>query len=208
MISRDDVEVIGRAIVLVVLGTSQEFLIMHDPEICSLDGVVGVEGVRYPMLAVVVCTSSYLDFISYVVSSASPCSIRLDRRRLSSCIASWIWGGVHLDFGSVGCIVGGVASISWGICWSISRWIGWSVGCSTSSRIGRLHHFIFTSPFFSYQVKRTLASMSLSRTLRSASGIGTCCGSAVSGTSFFNLSGCNADIGLEVPDCWRIFEVV
>jgi hypothetical protein len=35
MISRDDVEVIGRAIVLVVLGTSHEFLVTHDPEICS-----------------------------------------------------------------------------------------------------------------------------------------------------------------------------
>jgi hypothetical protein len=126
MIGTDDVEVVGRAIVLVVLGTSQEFLIVHDPEICSLDGVVGVEGVRYPMLEVVVCTSSYLDFISYAVSPASFCLIRLDRRRLSSCIASWIWGEVPLGVGSVGCIVGGVASISWGICWSISRWIGWS----------------------------------------------------------------------------------
>jgi hypothetical protein len=204
VINRDDVEIVGRGIVLVVLGTLQEFLIVHDPEICSLDRVVCIEGFRYPMLAVVVCTSSYLDFISYAVSLASFCSIRLDRRRLSSCIASWIWGGVPLDVGSVGCIVGGVASI----CWSISRWIGWSVGCSVSSRIGRLHHFVFTSPFFSHRVKRALASTSLSRTHRSASGIGTCHVSAVSGTSFFNLSGCNADIGLEAPDCWRIFEVV
>jgi hypothetical protein len=41
---------------LVVLGTSEEFLIVHDPEICSLNRVVGVEGVRGPMLAVVVST--------------------------------------------------------------------------------------------------------------------------------------------------------
>jgi hypothetical protein len=136
---QDDVEVVGRAIVLVVLGTSQEFLVVHDPEICSLDGVVGVEGVRCPMLAVVVCTPSYLDFISYAVAPTSFCMIRLDRRRLSSCVASWIWGGVLLDIGSVGCIVGGVASIS--------RWVGWSVGCSVSSGISRLHYFDFTSPF-------------------------------------------------------------
>jgi hypothetical protein len=97
VISRDDVEVVGRAIGLVVLGTSQEFLVVHDPEICILDGMIGVEGVRCPMLAVVVCTSSYLDIISYAVSPASFCSIRLDQRRLSSCIASWIWGGVPLD---------------------------------------------------------------------------------------------------------------
>jgi hypothetical protein len=94
----------------------REFLVVHDPEICSLDGMVGVEWVRCPMLAVVVCTSSYLDFIPYAVSPASFCSIRLDRRRLSSCITSWIWGGVPLDVGSVGCIVGGIASISRGIC--------------------------------------------------------------------------------------------
>jgi hypothetical protein len=49
----------------------------------------------------------------------------------------------------------------------------------------------------------------LATTLRSASasGVGTCCGSAVSGTSFFNLSGCNTDFGLEAPDHWRIFEM-
>jgi hypothetical protein len=208
MISRDDVEVVGRAIVLVVLGTSQEFLVVHDLEICSLDGVVGVEGVRCPKLVVVVCTSSNLGFISYAVAPASFYMVRLDRRRLSSCVASWIWGGVPLDIGSVGCIVGGIASISRGICWSIRRWVSWSVGCSVSSGISRLHYFVFTSPFFSHRVERTLASTSLSRTLRSSSGIGTCRGSAVSRASFFDLSGCNTDIGLKVPDCWRIFEVV
>jgi hypothetical protein len=116
MISRDAVEVVGRAIVLVVLGTSHEFLVVHDPENCSLDGVVGIEGVRCPMLTVVVCTSSYLGFISYAVAPASFCMIRLNRRRLSSCVASWIWGGVSLDIGSVGCIVGSVARICRGIC--------------------------------------------------------------------------------------------
>jgi hypothetical protein len=128
---------------------------VHDPEICSLDGVVGVEGLRCPMLAVVVCTSSYLDFISYAVAPTSFYSIRLDRRRLSSYIASWIWGGVPLDIGSVGCIVGGVASISRGVSWSISRWVGWSVCCSASSGISWLHYFVFTSPFFSHRVERT-----------------------------------------------------
>jgi hypothetical protein len=81
---------------------------VHDPEICSLDRVVGVEVVRDPMLAVVVCTSSYLDFISYAVTLTSLRTIGLDRRRLSSCIASWVWGGIPLDVGNVGCIVGGL----------------------------------------------------------------------------------------------------
>jgi hypothetical protein len=48
----------------------------------------------------------------------------------------------------------------------------------------------------------------LARTLRSASGVGTCCGSAISKTSFFDLSGCNADVGLEASDHWGVFEVI
>jgi hypothetical protein len=31
MSHRDDIEVVGRAVVLVVLSTSQEFLVVHDP---------------------------------------------------------------------------------------------------------------------------------------------------------------------------------
>jgi hypothetical protein len=118
------------------------------------------------MLAVVVCTPSYLDFISYAVTPTSLRTIDLDRRRLSSCIASWIWGKVSLDVGSIGCVVGGIASgISRGVCWSISRLIGWSIGCSVSSGISRLHYFVFISSFFSHRVEGTLAMTSLARTL-------------------------------------------
>jgi hypothetical protein len=81
---------------------------VHDPEICSLDRVVGVEGVRDPILVVIVCTSGYLDFISYAVMLTSLRTIGLDQRRMSSCMASWVWDGVPLDVGSVGCIVGGI----------------------------------------------------------------------------------------------------
>jgi hypothetical protein len=121
--------------------------------------------------------ASYLDFVSYAVAPTSFCMIRLDWRRLSYCVASWIWGRVPLDIGSIGCIVGGIASISRGVCRSISRWVGCSVGCNVSSGTSWLHYFFFTSPFFSHQVERTLATTSLSRALRSASGIGTCRGS-------------------------------
>jgi hypothetical protein len=182
---------------------------VHDLEICSLNRVVGVEGVRDSMLAVVVSTSSYLDFICYAVTMTSFRTIGLDRRRLSSCIASWICGGVPLDVGSVGCIVGDItSSIGRGVCWSISHRVGWSVGCSIGSGIGRLHYFVFASTFFSHRVEGTLAMTSLVRTLRSASGVGTCCGSAVSRTSFFDLSSGDADVSLETPDHWRIFEVI
>jgi hypothetical protein len=52
---------------------------VHDPEICSLNRVVGVEGVRDPMRVVVICASSYLDFISYAGTLTSLRTIGLDR---------------------------------------------------------------------------------------------------------------------------------
>jgi hypothetical protein len=41
------------------------------PEVRSLNGVVGVKGIRNPMFAVVVNTSCYLHFIFYAVALAS-----------------------------------------------------------------------------------------------------------------------------------------
>jgi hypothetical protein len=38
---------------------------MHVPQLCCLDGVVGIKSVRDPMVAVVVSTPCYLHFISY-----------------------------------------------------------------------------------------------------------------------------------------------
>jgi hypothetical protein len=178
---------------------------VHDLEICSLNRVVGVEGIKDPMLAVVVSTLSYLDFISYAVTLTS----FLDRRRLSSCIASWIWGDIILDVGSVIYIIGGItSSIGRGVCWSIGRRVGWSIGCTIGSGIGRLHYFVFASSFFSHPVEGTLATTSLVRTLRSATGVGTCCRSAVSRTTFFDQSSGDADVSLETLDHWRIFEVI
>jgi hypothetical protein len=174
-----------------------------------LDRVVSVEDVRDPMLVVVICMPSYLDFIFYAVMPTSLSTIGLDRRRLSSFVASWIWGRVSLDVGSDGCIVGSIANgIGRGVCWSISRWVGWSIGCSVGSGISRLHYFVFASSFFIHWVEGTLATTSLARMLRSSSRIGTCYRSTVSGTSFLDLSSCNTDIGLEAPDRWRIFKVV
>jgi hypothetical protein len=126
---------------------SQEFLVVHDPEICSLNWVVGVKGVRDPMLAIVVSTSSYLNFISYAVALASLDTIGLDQRRLSSCIVSWVWSDVCLNIGSIGCIVDDVISIiGQSICWSISHRVGWSVGCSIGSGFDRLRYFVSPRP--------------------------------------------------------------
>jgi hypothetical protein len=194
-----------------VLIASQEFLVVHDPEICSLDGVVGVKGVRDPVLAIVFSTSSYLDFISYAVVLASLSAIDLDQRRWSSCVVSWVWSDVFLNIGSFGYVVGDVTNgVGLVVCWGISHRIGWSIGCSVGSRVDRLCYFIFVSSFFSHRVEGILAMTSLARSLRSASasGVGTCCGSTVSRTSFLDLSGCNTDVGLEAPDHWRMFEVI
>jgi hypothetical protein len=87
---------------LVVLGTSQEFLVVHVPEVGSLNRVVGIKGVRDPMLTVVVSTLCYLHFISYAVTLAPFCPIGLDYRRLSSCIVPWVWCSVSLNVGSIG----------------------------------------------------------------------------------------------------------
>jgi hypothetical protein len=195
---QDDVEVIGRAIVLVVVGASQQFLVVHVPEVRSLNGVVGIKGVGDPMFTVVVSTSCYLHFVSYAVMLASFCAIGLYWRRLSSCIMPGVWGSVSLDVGSISCIVGDVAGgIGWSVCRSIGCRLGWGISCSVGSGIDRLHYFIFTLSLFSYRLKGTLAAASLARMFRSAPGVGTCYGSAVSRTCFFDLSGGDADVGLK-----------
>jgi hypothetical protein len=167
---------------------------MHNPEICDLNGVVGVKGIGKPMFAVVVSMSSYLHFISYAVTLAPFCSMSLDRRWLSTCIVYCVWGNVPLYVGSIGCVVDDVADgISYRVCWSVSRGVGWSISCSVGSGVGRLHYFVFASTFFSHRVEGTL---------------GTCRGPTVSGTSFFDLGSGDTNVGLNTPNCWRIFEVI
>jgi hypothetical protein len=122
---------------------------------------------------------------------------------------SWVWSGVSLDVDSIGCVVNGIASnIGWSVCWGISRRVGWSISYNVGSRVDRLHYFVFASSLFIHWVEGTLAATSLARTLRSAPGVGTCCGSAVSRTSFFDLSNGDANVGLETSDRWGIFEVI
>jgi hypothetical protein len=118
---RDNIEVIRRDIVLVILGASQEFLVVHVPEVGSLNEVVCVEGIGDPVVTVVVSTSCYLHFISYAMTLSSFYPIGLDWRRLSSCIVSWVQGGVSLNVGSIGCIVVNIAGgVGWSVCRSIS----------------------------------------------------------------------------------------
>jgi hypothetical protein len=205
----DDVEVIGRAIVLVVLGASQEFLVVHVLEVRSLNEVVGIESVGDPVFTIIVSTSCYLHFVSYALMLASFYAIGLYWRRLSSCIMPGVWGDVSLDVGSVSCVVGDVTGgIGWSVCRGFSCRVGWSVSCSIGSGIDWLHYFVFSSSLFSHRLKGTLAVTSLERTFRSTLGVGTCCGSAVSRTSLFDLCSGDTNVGLKTSYRRRIFEVV
>jgi hypothetical protein len=137
---------------------------MYVPQLCCLDGVVGIKGIRDPMGMIIFSTPCYLHFVSYALTLTTFCVISLHRRWLGSCIWPWVCSGVPLDVGSISCIVGDIAdgvgwsigrSISYRVSWSISCSIGWNISCSVGSRVGRLHHFVFTSSLFSHSLKGT-----------------------------------------------------
>jgi hypothetical protein len=173
-----------------------------------LDGIVGVEGVESPVITVVVSTTFYLHFISYMSMLTAFSVVSFRRRRLGSSILSWVCSDVWLCTGSISCIVGDVAcGVSSSIGWRISH----SVGCGVGSRIGygvdRLCYFIFSSSLFSYWLKGTVATTSLARMFRHALGVRACGQSAVSRASFFDLSGGDADVSLETPYCRSILKL-
>jgi hypothetical protein len=63
---------------------------VHHPENCFLDGVVSIEGVKDPVFAIIISSSSYPHFVSYAMTLASFYMIGLDWRRLSSSIVFWV----------------------------------------------------------------------------------------------------------------------
>jgi hypothetical protein len=120
---------------------------------------------------------------------------------------SWIWSGVPLDVGSIDC-VDVDSGVGRSVCWSISRRVGWSISYSVGSEVDWLYYFVFASSLFGHWVEGILAATSLVRTFRSTPGVGTCCRSAVSRASFFDLCSGDVNVGLKMSDCWRIFEVI
>jgi hypothetical protein len=69
-----------RTIILIVPGPAQDLLIVHLPEVCCLDGVVGGKGIRDSVVAVVVSTACYFRFVSN----------RLSLITLGTCSLSWL----------------------------------------------------------------------------------------------------------------------
>jgi hypothetical protein len=172
---------------LVVLGASQKLLVMHVPQLCCLDGIVGIKGIRDPMMVVVVSTSCYLHFISSTLTTFSVVSLHW--WRLGSWVLPWV-NGVCMGVGIISCIVGDVAR-------SVGDGVGRSISCSIGSRIGWLHHLLFTSSLFSYCLKGTIVTMLLTRTFRSTPGVGNRGRSTISMAYFFDLSSVDMDISLE-----------
>jgi hypothetical protein len=74
---------------------------VHVPQLRCSDRVVGIKGVRDPMVTFIVSMPCYLHFSSYALTLASFCVISMRRRWLSSCILRRICNGVPLDVGSV-----------------------------------------------------------------------------------------------------------
>jgi hypothetical protein len=93
---------------------------VHVPQVCCLDGVVGIESVRDPMVRIVFSTSCYLHFVSYALTLTAFYAISQHWRRLSSCIVPWVCGDVPLDVGSISCIVDDVSGgVGWSFCLGI-----------------------------------------------------------------------------------------
>jgi hypothetical protein len=156
------------------------------------------------LIAIIVSTTCYLHFVSYMLMLASFSVVGLYWWGLSSRVLSWVGSGVWLSTGSISCIIGDVTcDISGGISWRIGR----SVGRGAGSEIDRLHYFVFASSLFSYRLKGTIAMTSLARVFRSALGVRACSRSTISSTSFFDLSGGDANMSLEAPYCRSVFEL-
>jgi hypothetical protein len=144
---------------------------MHLPEFRCLNRIIGVEGIRGPMVVVVVNATRYLHFISYPTTLTALGMVGLNWWRLGSTVLSCIGNCVLLGAGSISCIVGDVAC-------GVSGGVGWRVGCGISGSVGSgvnlLHHFVFTSSLFGHGLKGTIAVMLLARVLQSTPGVGAC----------------------------------
>jgi hypothetical protein len=139
-----ELEVIGSTVNLVVLGTTSKFGVMHLVELCSLDGVTGVDRVGDPVVAVVVgmTLDLYLtpDGLTLLLATSE-----------DACFLYW-WRWRSSILSCVGCdILPLVASGVGGIISGVTRSVG--------SDIGWLHNVILSASFFSHRRKRGIAAI-------------------------------------------------
>jgi hypothetical protein len=149
---RDDVEVIGSTVVLVILGMMSEFSVMHLTKLYCLGGVIGVQGIQNSVVAVILGMMLDLHFISYrmtLLLAASEDAYSSYLWRLSSNILSYVANGVLLLVRS------GVSQIVGDVVGNITGGITDSVGGS----VGQLHDFVLTTSLFSHGLKRSIAVM-------------------------------------------------
>jgi hypothetical protein len=166
----DDVEVIWRTIILVVLGTLYELLVVHLPKIYCLDRVSGIKGIRDPIVAIVISMACYLHFVSYMLELTTLRAVGLQWWRLSSCVLSYVTSSVLLLGASS---VGGVVfCIARGVTSGVSSLIGCCVGSDVGSVVGRLRDFIVASSLFSHELNGGIVVASLTKSLRPTPGVG------------------------------------
>jgi hypothetical protein len=132
------------------LGTTQELSIVHFAEVCSLDGMIGVKGIRDPVVAVVVSMACYLRFISYgltliALRACSSCWLRLSSRILSCITGDVLLLGTIKIGGVVDNIVSGKTS-------GISSWIG----CCIGRNIDWLHDLNLTTSLSGHGLKLSI----------------------------------------------------
>jgi hypothetical protein len=89
----------------------------------------------------------------------------------------------------------------------INRGVGCGVGNRIGSGIDWLHYFVFTSSLFSYWLKGTVATTLLVWMFRPDPRVRSCGQSALSRASLFDLSGGDADVGLETSYCRSILKL-
>jgi hypothetical protein len=119
-----------------------------------LDGVIGVKGIRDPIVVVVIRTACYLHFISYALALTALRVVGLYWWRLSSYVLSCVTGSVLLlGTSSIGDVV---LCTTRGVTNGVGGWIGCCIVSDIGSWVDRLRNFVLASSLLSYGLKGAL----------------------------------------------------
>jgi hypothetical protein len=133
--------------------------------------VISVKGIRDPIVAVVISTSCYFQFILHVLTLTALRVIGLHWWGLSSHVLSCVGSALLLGASSIGGIV---LCIARGVTSNDSSWVGCCIGSDVGSGVYRLCDFIFASSLFSQGLKGGIVVMSLPRSLQPTPRVGAC----------------------------------